>query len=69
MAEISASVEGDELVLRLPLQSPPVLSESGKTFLVAGTFGTHMSHVYIEGHRVMVTATAYYKNRDHKKGG
>ena len=45
--EFSAKIEGNELVIRLPLNEKPERSASGKTIVVASTRGKVGINAYI----------------------
>lgn len=57
-----AKVEGDFLVLRIPLENPPKLSTSGKNFTVASTHGNRQTDAEINGKKVTVGVNAYIRN-------
>ena len=56
---MKVTVEGNELVIRLPLHRPPVLSSSGKSLVVASTRGNQKSEAVVDGQRVTVGVNAY----------
>jgi len=56
---MKVTVEGNELVIRLPLHRPPVLSSTGKTLVVASTRGNQRTEAVIDGQRVTVGVNAY----------
>ena len=56
--EFSATKEGNELVIRIPLQQPEP-STSGKTLIVAKTGGNKETNVEIDGQKVYVGVSAY----------
>lgn len=51
-------VEGNELVIRLPLEMPK-LSSSGKTMLVATTRGNVTTDAMVDGKNVTIGVNAY----------
>jgi hypothetical protein len=55
---ISAKLEGNELVIRLPLEEPKV-SSSGKTLVVASTHGNKETDIEIKGKKVVIGVNAY----------
>jgi hypothetical protein len=57
---MEAKIEGNELVIRIPLQKP-TLSSSGKTLIVASTGGNKQIDVEVEGKPVYVGLNAYIK--------
>jgi hypothetical protein len=56
---MKVTIEGGELVIRLPLNQPPVSSASGKTLVVASTRGNRQSEAVIDGRPVVVGVNAY----------
>lgn len=56
---IDVKIEKNELVIRLPLQNPPVPSASGKTLVVASTRGNFRSTATVDGKPVTVGVNAY----------
>jgi len=58
---IKATIEGDELVIRMPIGTP-TRSASGKTMVVASTRGNICPDgcVY-DGHQVTLGVNAYFK--------
>ena len=56
---MKATIEGNELVIRLPLNRPPVPSSSGKTLVVASTRGNRQTDAVIDGRPVVVGVNAY----------
>jgi hypothetical protein len=56
---VKVSIEGGELVIRLPLNQPPVPSASGKTLVVASTRGNRQTDAVIDGRPVVVGVNAY----------
>jgi hypothetical protein len=56
---VKVSIENGELVIRLPLNQPPVVSASGKTLVVASTRGNQRTDALIEGRPVIVGVNAY----------
>ena len=57
--EFSAKIEGNELVMRLPLNAKPERSASGKTLVVASTRGNKETDCVVNGKRVIVGINAY----------
>jgi hypothetical protein len=55
----SATLEGDELVIRLPMNEKPERSTSGKTLVVASTRGNKETDVIVDGKKVVVGVNAY----------
>ena len=56
---MKATIEGNELVIRLPLNKSPVPSSSGKTLVVASTHGNRTTEAVINGQSVVVGVNAY----------
>lgn len=54
-----ASIEGNELVLRIPLLAAPTRSKSGKTLLVATSGGNIQTEATVNGKAVTVGLNAY----------
>ena len=61
MAGVTATIEGNELVIRLPMNNPPTRSATGKTMVVASSHGNQPTTVLVEGKPVVVGVNAYYK--------
>jgi hypothetical protein len=57
---MTAKIEGNNLVLHLPLQDPRP-SSTGKTLIVAGGGGAMTTAAVVNGKAVIVTVTAYIK--------
>ena len=55
----SAVIEGDELVIRVPMSTKPELSASGKTLVVASTRGNKETDCVVQGKKVVVGVNAY----------
>jgi len=64
--DFAATLEGDFLVIRLPLKKDAAgvypLSGTGKSFTIASTNGNHPSEVEINGKKVTIGVNAYIKN-------
>lgn len=56
---LTAKIEGQELVIRLPLNPTPVLSSKGKTLLVASSHGGKQTEAKVNGQPVTVNLNAY----------
>lgn len=50
----SAKIEGDELVLPIPINAKPEQSASGKTLVVASTYGNKETDCVVDGKKVVV---------------
>jgi len=57
--KLTASIEGEYLVIRVPMNPKPVRSASGKTLVVASSHGNKETEVLIEGKPVVVGVNAY----------
>jgi hypothetical protein len=55
----SAKIEGDELVIRLPMNEKPERSASGKTLVVASTRGNKETDCVVQGKKVILGINAY----------
>jgi len=58
---VNAIVEGNELVIRLPINQGKVRSKSGKTLIVATTNGNIQTDILIDGTPVVLGVNAYRK--------
>lgn len=56
---MQVSIDGNELVIRVPLNNPPVPSASGKTLVVASTRGNLKTAVEVDGKPVTIGLNAY----------
>jgi len=56
---MQATIEGDELVIRIKLLPQPTRSKSGKTMLVATSGGNVESDATVNGKRVTIGLNAY----------
>ncbi len=63
---MNAEIEGNELVIRIPLEKEPRLSSTGKTLIVARTNGFKATDAVLDGEKVAVTITAVVRV---KQGG
>jgi len=63
MISLTASIEGEYLVIRVPLNAKPTPSATGKTLVVASSHGNKQTEVEIEGKPVFVGVNAYIYNR------
>lgn len=57
---MKATIEGKDLVIRIPLQQPTP-SSSGKTLVVASTHGNQVSEAKVDGKPVTIGLNAYIK--------
>jgi hypothetical protein len=56
---LTAKIEGNELVIRLPLNGNPTPSSSGKTLVVASSHGNKRTEARVNGQQVIVGVNAY----------
>jgi hypothetical protein len=59
---VKATIENDELVIRLPVNKPPRPSQSGKTLVVASTHGNQPTQAVVNGQPVIIGVNAYIRN-------
>jgi len=55
---MQVTIEGTELVIRIPLETPK-LSSSGKTMLVATTRGNVTTEAMVDGKNIILGLNAY----------
>lgn len=60
---MSVKIEGNEIVIRLPLNNPAPLSATGKSRVVATTRGNIKTAVLVEGQPVTIGVNAYIPAR------
>lgn len=56
---MQVKIEGKELVIRIPVETPPKLSKSGKSLIVASTGGNVVTAVIVDGKPVTLGLNAY----------
>jgi len=56
---VNATIENGELVIRLPLNKPPIPSSSGKTLVVASSHGNQKTDAVVHGQPVVIGVNAY----------
>lgn len=56
---MKATIEGNELVVRVPLNQPLVPSQSGKTLVVASSYGNKATDLDVQGRKVTIGLNAY----------
>jgi hypothetical protein len=56
---VKVTIDKGELVIRLPLNDPPVPSASGKTLVVASTHGNKLTDAVIDGRPIIIGVNAY----------
>jgi hypothetical protein len=57
--KLTASIEGEYLVIKVPLNPTPVRSATGKTMVVASSHGNKETEVEVQGKPVFVGVNAY----------
>jgi hypothetical protein len=62
---LKATIEGKELVIRVPLNPTPVASASGKTLVVASSHGNQKTEAMVSGQPVIVGVNAYIHRQSH----
>lgn len=61
MSEVTAVIDGDELVIRVPMHKQPIKSKSGKSLIVASSGGNQVTKLEVSGKLVIVGCNAYIK--------
>ena len=56
---MEATIEGNELIIRLTVQDPPQRSASGKTLVVASSRGNKVTSAVVNGKPVTIGVNAY----------
>ncbi len=56
---MKVTIENSELVIRLPLNNPPVPSATGKTLVVASSRGNQRTATLLDGQPIVVGVNAY----------
>lgn len=56
---MKVTIEGNELVIRIPAEKNPSLSKTGKTKIVASSHGNQKTGVQVNGQEVIVGLNAY----------
>jgi hypothetical protein len=56
---MQVTIEGNELVIRIPLLPEPTRSKSGKTMLVATSGGSVVTEAMVDGKPITVGLNAY----------
>jgi hypothetical protein len=64
---IKVKHDGEVLKIYLPLEKPHA-SKSGKTMLIASTYGVKSTAVEYEGRKIVVVANAFIYPGDKEKG-
>jgi hypothetical protein len=55
----TAEIQGNDLVVRIPLEQKLLKSQSGKTLIVASTFGPQLVEAKIREQLLRINLTAY----------
>lgn len=56
---VKATIENNELVIRVPLNATPVLSASGKSLVIATSHGNQKTEAMVNKKPVIVGVNAY----------
>ncbi len=59
---MTVKVEGENLVITMPINKPLQASSTGKNKLVASTHGNVPTPIHVEGKTLTVSVNAYIKN-------
>ena len=62
---MKVTIEGGELVIRLPLLKTPTASGSGKNLVVASSHGNQKTEAVVQGQPVTVGVNAYIQRPAH----
>ena len=57
--KLTATIEGEYLVIRVPMNPTPVRSATGKTMVVASSHGNKETEIEVQGKPVFVGVNAY----------
>lgn len=60
--KLTASIEGEYLVIRVPMNAKPMPSSTGKTLVVASSHGNKQTEVEVQGKPVIVGVNAYIQH-------
>lgn len=60
--KLTATIEGEYLVIRVPLNPKPMPSSTGKTLVVASSHGNKQTEVEVQGKPVIVGVNAYIQH-------
>jgi hypothetical protein len=60
--KLTAAIEGEYLVIRVPMNAKPVPSSTGKTLVVASSHGNKQTEVEVQGKPVIVGVNAYIQH-------
>ncbi len=56
---MNARIDGETLIIELPINRTPVASKSGKSLTIATTGGNMISDVKIQGKQLVIGVNAY----------
>jgi hypothetical protein len=56
---VKVSIENGELIIRLPVNHPPIPSATGKSLVVATTRGNKPTQAVVNGQPVIIGVNAY----------
>lgn len=56
---MQVTIEGKELVIRIPIENPPRPSKTGKTLIVASSGGNQVTSATVDGKQVVVGVNCY----------
>lgn len=62
-SDVRATIEGTDLVIRVPLETKPAPSNSGKTILIASSHGNAETNLEVDGVKLTVGVNAYIKKK------
>lgn len=60
--KLTAAIEGDFLVIRVPMNAKPTPSSTGKTLVVASSHGNKQTEIEVQGKPVIVGVNAYIQH-------
>ena len=64
---MQAVIKDKNLVITIPMNDKPTVSESGKTLQVASSHGNTPTSVQVDGSPLIVGVNAYIRNPSYKK--
>ena len=60
--KLTAAIEGEYLVIRVPMNAKPTPSSTGKSLVVASSHGSKQTEVEVQGKPVIVGVNAYIQH-------
>jgi hypothetical protein len=57
--KLTATIEGEHLIIKVPLNPTPVRSATGKTLVVASSHGNKQTELEVQGQPVFIGVNAY----------